>query len=361
MAFAGPPIEAILLTVVVAFLPSVVYLIALRYAEKYDREPWGSLFTAFLFGATGAVILVILLRQMFIDIFESNRPETLPLEKMLYANFWAVVIITPLAAEIVKPLGLYFVRFELREAEDGLIYGAAIGLGFAATENLLYGIFIMNNYGIDVLIDNIVMRSLSVTLVMACTTALTCYGISRAVASKHRTGRLYAFPLFFLAAVGMHGFINFIAEGGEQFQAVFGLEPSYKYSLIFAIVFSVMFMIIIYFKIHRLDRLDETHSAWETAGQAPPKREAPVRQATSRASPPPRRQAPPPRQQAPPPRSAPPQRSFAHPPPPGRSRPPPSQQPPPPKRRAPPPDEWDDDDWEDDLDDSIDGVDEEWD
>ena len=52
------------------------------------------------------------------------------------------VIIAPFVEEFLKALGMMRagVKEEVDEVEDGLVYGAACGLGFAATENLMYGL-----------------------------------------------------------------------------------------------------------------------------------------------------------------------------------------------------------------------------
>ncbi len=34
----------------------------------------------------------------------------------------------------------FFLKGEIDEVEDGIVYGAACGLGFGATENILYGL-----------------------------------------------------------------------------------------------------------------------------------------------------------------------------------------------------------------------------
>ena len=49
------------------------------------------------------------------------------------------VIIAPIIEELSKALGLRLIKNQIFELEDGLIYGAVAGFGFAATENLIYG------------------------------------------------------------------------------------------------------------------------------------------------------------------------------------------------------------------------------
>src|SRR5947208_7460320 len=49
-------------------------------------------------------------------------------------------IVAPIVEEAAKGLGVRAGRPEIQKLLDGLVYGAAAGLGFSATENLFYGI-----------------------------------------------------------------------------------------------------------------------------------------------------------------------------------------------------------------------------
>jgi RsiW-degrading membrane proteinase PrsW (M82 family) len=101
-------------------------------------------FLALLYGGTGAFGIALLLESLtvfglFTDTSILNRylwgPEgpSPELELLLLA-----VVIAPIVEEVVKALGLFAFRKRLTELENGMIYGAAIGLGFAAAENVLY-------------------------------------------------------------------------------------------------------------------------------------------------------------------------------------------------------------------------------
>jgi RsiW-degrading membrane proteinase PrsW (M82 family) len=242
-------LESILITCAIAFVPSLIYLILLRYAEKLEREPWGSLLMVFLWGATLAVIFVILVRGYFKVYLRDNYPELA--SNLLLLEVITVGIITPIAAELIKPLGLWYVRVDLDEPEDGLVYGACAGLGFAATENLLYGIFVFTAYGVQSYISMVFLRAISVVLIHASATSITGYGISRAIALTEKRGRLYSLPLFFMVAVAIHMAFNYLAiTGGAVKGSIFG----YKYSLVFAIGMAVVSIFIIYAKIWKLDR-----------------------------------------------------------------------------------------------------------
>jgi RsiW-degrading membrane proteinase PrsW (M82 family) len=125
----------------------------------------------------------------------------------LSPDFVAAVIAAPLVEELSKGLGLGGARKHMGELEDGIIYGAAIGLGFAATENLVYGFAGLLEGGAELALTTIVMRSLSSMFLHGAATALLGYGYSLYI---HRKGSFGAVLMFYLAAVGLHAAFNFL-------------------------------------------------------------------------------------------------------------------------------------------------------
>jgi len=107
---------------------------------------------------------------------------------------------------LTKPLALRLktVKKELDELEDGLIYGAIAGLGFSATENLLYGWNFMAQ-GILFFFILISIRSFGGCLLHASATAWTGYGYGKAI-MKH-TSLMRVLP-YFLLAILVHAFYN---------------------------------------------------------------------------------------------------------------------------------------------------------
>lgn len=191
----------IILLVLTAFLPPIIYAIWIRNTERVHREKWTAIIFCFLWGATIAIIAALLL-EIFLDVsvnvsFESGTP----------IQIIAVIMIAPFAEELVKPLALNrrTVRRELREPEDGLIYGAVAGLGFSATENLLYGWGFLSE-GIMIFLILMLLRSFGGCLLHASATALTGYGYGKTVL-KH-TSAIRIIPYFVLAMI-VHALYNF--------------------------------------------------------------------------------------------------------------------------------------------------------
>jgi RsiW-degrading membrane proteinase PrsW (M82 family) len=254
VGFFSDPIK-IVFTILIAFIPSIIYAIIIRYSEKYEREPWGSIGQAFLWGGTLAVVAVILIRGFFDFHLQENYP--LVASDVQKKTLILVCLITPFAAELIKPIGLLLVRVDINEAEDGLIYGAVIGLGYTATENVLFGIFLASAFGIEMFMTVIFIRSMSVMFIQSSTTALTSYGITRAMKVKHKTGSFFAFPIFLFSAIGIHALFNYLVFSGVlDYQYPGEVLFSMSASLLFSIVFAFVLVIFIYVKIYRLDRMD---------------------------------------------------------------------------------------------------------
>lgn len=195
-------IEVIILFVI-AFLPALIYTVWIRNTEKYNREKWIPIIFCFLWGATIAIIASIILELFFerIVIFTVNNSS-------IYLLI-TVSVIAPFAEELTKPLALSLkrVKRDLVEPEDGLIYGAVAGLGFSATENLFYGANAFLNEGLFYFILLVSIRSFSGCLLHASATAWTGYGYGKVV-MKH--SRLISVLPYFLLAIIVHGFYNFI-------------------------------------------------------------------------------------------------------------------------------------------------------
>ena len=230
------PIQLILL-VLMAFLPPIIYSIWIRNTEKINREKWKPIFLCFIWGATIAVIAAIIIELVFHFSIAPSFDD-----KNIY-NLVAVIIIAPFAEELAKPLALRLktVKKELDEIEDGLIYGAVAGLGFSATENLLYGWSFMSQ-GLLFFFILISIRSIGGCLLHASATAWTGYGYGKTVMKHTRLVRVL--PYFVLAII-VHGFYNALVSF-EMVGITIGLFG--------ALIFTIISISIIRSRIKTLDK-----------------------------------------------------------------------------------------------------------
>ena len=206
-------IEWIIL-IILSFLPPLIYMIWVRNTESYHRERFIPILLCFFWGASISVIAAIIL-EVLLQISLAVSIQDASLFALL-----TVILIAPVAEEFTKPLALRIkrVKREIDELEDGLIYGAVAGLGFSATENLIYGWSFLDKAFAAFLILMIV-RSVGGCLLHASATAWTGYGYGKTL-MKH-TSTLQILP-YFIFAITLHGFYNFLVTF-DQIGALAGL------------------------------------------------------------------------------------------------------------------------------------------
>lgn len=185
-----------------SLIPPLLYALYLRSREQHDREPVKAVLGAFLWGGTIGVAVALLLHILFeFGYHQAGGPLSIP-DAVL-----AAVVAAPIVEEIAKALGLRGARRHISELEDGIIYGTALGLGFAASENLVYGIAGLLEGGFSVAISTVVVRTFSSMLLHAAATGLLGFGYSRMVLSG---GVVWSLLPFYIAAVGLHALYNFL-------------------------------------------------------------------------------------------------------------------------------------------------------
>jgi len=186
-----------------AFVPPIIYAIWIRNTEKYEREPWHAIIIAFMWGATVAIIMSLILEFIF------DASLYMYIGDYNITAFLMVVMVAPIVEEFSKPLalGLGRVKREINEMEDGMIYGAAAGLGFSATENLFYEAGFLSK-GLLLFIIFVIIRTIGGCLLHASATALTGYGYGRKIMGKGEEYLLHYFGL----AISVHAFYNLLAS-----------------------------------------------------------------------------------------------------------------------------------------------------
>ena len=172
--------------------------------EKYNREKWKPIILCFLWGATIAIVASIILE------FILGISLAISFDDGNILGLLTAIIIAPFAEELTKPLALRTktVKKELDEIEDGLIYGAVAGLGFSATENLLYGWCFLSE-GLFVFLVLIIIRSFGGCLLHASATSLTGYGYGKTIIQGKSILRVIP---FFILAIFVHAFYNFLVS-----------------------------------------------------------------------------------------------------------------------------------------------------
>jgi RsiW-degrading membrane proteinase PrsW (M82 family) len=200
--------------VLVAFVPSILYLVWIRNTERYSREPYGRLLLIFFYGAIVSVIIAIAFELVLTLAFSQNIERVYEYlgENPSIPVIVLACVIAPFVEEAAKGMGIRRARRLMTELENGIIYGAAVGLGFAATENLLYESAALAEGGAQAFIATAVIRSISSALLHATSSSLLGLGIARKV-----LGMGGWFP-YYLGAVAMHSAFNFMASFGVLYE-----------------------------------------------------------------------------------------------------------------------------------------------
>lgn len=206
---------------VVCVTPLVLtYLFFIRWADRFEPEPWWLILAAFVWGALFATLgggLSSSIAQSVVSaVFEASPKEL---------DIIGATVFAPVFEEGAKGLGVMLIALVsalgLRELDgplDGAIYGGVVGLGFTLTEDILY---VANQYATNGLGGFVVLFFLRTVLLglSHCTfTACTGLGFGIATQSSNWVVKLGA-PIFgFGCAMAMHAMHNslptFFGDGG---------------------------------------------------------------------------------------------------------------------------------------------------
>lgn len=186
----------VLLGVLLATVVILGYLIFIWWLDRYEREPLWIVGLVFLWGGIGGTCLGCMVSFQMAGIAEV-------LSFGLEPKITMSVVVAPLAEELTK--ALIFIPLVLTHhfdnETDGLIYGAATGLGFAAVENVLYYVSAMQG-GADAVFRIIVMRTFFTALVHCISSAILGMSVGYA---RHRASDarqlLYVFAGYGVAVI----------------------------------------------------------------------------------------------------------------------------------------------------------------
>jgi len=209
-ASVSVPLIDVIVLLLAAFIPSIIYLVWIRNTERYSREPYGRLLRVFFYGAVISILIAIVAELIATGLFNANIERFYQIfgQNPNLSTLVLAIVFAPLIEELTKSIGVFRVRRAMSDIEDGLIYGAAAGLGFAATENLLYEGAALFTGGTSVFVQTAVIRSISSALLHASASAVVGLGIAR----SFQQGKSWV-PYYFIGVL-MHGSFNLFASLG---------------------------------------------------------------------------------------------------------------------------------------------------
>lgn len=128
-------ILGIILSLLAGVIATSFYAWLVWWLDHYEKEPWWLLALAFVWGAAPAIVLSLAF-EMLLEIPISVLGSGLAYEVA------GSSLVAPAVEEVAKGLVVFgvlvFMRREIDNVLDGIVYGAMAGLGFAFTENLFY-------------------------------------------------------------------------------------------------------------------------------------------------------------------------------------------------------------------------------
>ena len=191
--------------------PAFAYASIVYWLDRFEKEPTRLLVGAFAWGAFVATIGALvwgLALQWSLALFVGED----------VADVTGTVLIAPLVEESLKGAALALLAL-LRPHEfdtllDGLVYGAIVGLGFAATENVLYLFSEYLEGGYDAMLALFGLRVILGGWGHAVYTACIGVGIAAAIRSHHWLPRIAWPALGWLTGIGLHALHNGLATLG---------------------------------------------------------------------------------------------------------------------------------------------------
>jgi protease PrsW len=130
---AGPTVAAIC---ALACLPTTAFgLFVVRRLDRNEKEPWRLVLVAFAWGAIVATSMVIWGESLWGAIAERTL---VPGPGLDASNAFSAGLLEELAKGIAVLLLFLVMRNEFDDVVDGIVYGAAVGLGFNFMESIAY-------------------------------------------------------------------------------------------------------------------------------------------------------------------------------------------------------------------------------
>ena len=222
----------------IGILQAVIYLLFIRAIDLYEREPLRYVIPVFLWGFAVATTVSLVFNTLFqLTLSSVTSVKT--------ASFFTAVVEAPIVEESSKGFALlliflitYLVRrksglIEFAGVMDGIVYGAAVGFGFAIAEDLLYGI----QYGPETFI----VRRIFGGFAHASFTSVTGIGIGL-IPWVQSTALKVVLPLLGLCgAITLHSTFNLTAT----------LLGPVAYLFLFLVVLAYVVVIIVWLYVER--------------------------------------------------------------------------------------------------------------
>ena len=205
----------ILLSFILAYIPVFLYITLVWFIDRYDREPIFLVLVAFIWGAFGSAIFSMIFEVLL------SLPLLFFHESVSYVV--TSVLIAPPVEECAKALILLilFFYYKFDNLTDGIVYGAIVGFGFSATENLVYFISTYFEEGLGIWILTVIFRLMIASLAHGFLTAITGAGLGIAKTTRDEKMKFLLPPITLFVAISLHSLSNLTVVLTKFFSVVF--------------------------------------------------------------------------------------------------------------------------------------------
>lgn len=232
LTFIGPVASGI--GMVLALLPLVGVLAAVRLVDRWEPEPLGLVVLALAWGGVASVVIALavdLLLQLVVPGTSEARDAI------------SAVVQAPVVEELAKGAGVLLLFVFARRAfdgpVDGIVYGALVGAGFAFTENILYFASSLIEGGVAETTVTFFLRGILSPFAHVMFTAVTGYMLGRAARSGATLVQALGLWLGGLVgAMALHGLWN----GSAVFGDFFGLYLTLQVPLFAAFIVGIVML-----------------------------------------------------------------------------------------------------------------------
>ncbi|MGH9841712.1 MAG: PrsW family glutamic-type intramembrane protease [Blastocatellia bacterium] len=188
-----------------AFVSVTIYLAVFLWLDRFDPEPFRTLAVAFVWGATTAIFISLLVN-------DSLEPRV--------GEVWINIVSAPLVEETTKALGVLLIlllfRHDFDSVVDGIVYAGVVALGFGAVENIIKYAQSIAHGGVLELVGTFAWRGVLAPFSHVLFTGMTGIGVGIARETHNRAQKFTAPVIGFSFAVLLHSIWNWLA-GGELF------------------------------------------------------------------------------------------------------------------------------------------------
>ena len=198
----------VVLSIIGAAVPMALFLVLVWWLDRYEREPVRMVGRCFLWGAVPAALGVLLLEMGAAALGRFFLPAAT-------VAVISTALLSPIMEEAAKAWPLLWFRnhSDFNNGTDGIVYGTAIGFGFAVTENLCYHVDAFATGGLEKWLWSVVLRALYSGTFHALTTGLVGYFVGRGKFNRRQPA--WVFPLGLSLAILAHIGWNTVLLSGE--------------------------------------------------------------------------------------------------------------------------------------------------